>query len=80
MVPEIITVDKEIQSGTPVFKNTRVPIKSLFDYISTGESIETYMEDYPYVSRQQIDNVLGLAGKLLLEKVMVLGFEENTVR
>jgi uncharacterized protein (DUF433 family) len=69
MVSEVLTVDREIQSGSPVFKNTRVPIKSLFDYISTGESIETYMEDYPYVSRQQIDKVLGLAGKLLLETV-----------
>ncbi|MCB1157099.1 MAG: DUF433 domain-containing protein [Leptospiraceae bacterium] len=73
MYTDILTIDREIQSGTPVFKNTRVPVKSLFDYISTGESIETYMEDYPYVSREQIDKVLGLAGRLLLETAMVFG-------
>ena len=35
-VGELITCDVEIMSGTPVFKNTRVPIKNLIDYLGTG--------------------------------------------
>lgn len=33
LLPEIVTIDKEIMSGTPVFKGTRVPIKNLIDYL-----------------------------------------------
>lgn len=54
MQTTLITIDPEIQSGQPVFTGTRVPVKTFFDYITTGESIETWLEDYPYVSREQI--------------------------
>ena len=70
-------VDNEIQSGEPVFSQTRVPVKSLFDYISTGESIESYLEDYPYVTREQVNKVLGLAGKLLLQTSRVFAYENS---
>jgi len=60
MQNSVITIDPDIQSGIPVFSGTRVPIKSFFDYITTGESIETYLEDYPYVTREQIQALLSL--------------------
>lgn len=52
MNTSIIQIDAEIQHSEPVFRNTRVPIKSLFDYISTGETLETYLEDFPSVTRK----------------------------
>ena len=36
----VVTISPTIQSGTPVFTNTRVPIKNLFDYLKEGDSIE----------------------------------------
>jgi len=42
---KIINLDPEILGGTPVFFGTRVPIKNLFDYLETGDSIETFLED-----------------------------------
>ena len=39
---KIINIDPEILGGTPVFFGTRVPIKNLFDYLETGDSIETF--------------------------------------
>ncbi len=62
---DIITVDKEILSGTPVFKGTRVPIKNLFDYLETGESIETFLKDFPSVRRELILQLLEHAEKLI---------------
>lgn len=41
-------------SGTPVFYGTRVPIHNLIDYLATGETIETFLEDFPSVSREQV--------------------------
>jgi hypothetical protein len=46
-VHEIIEVDSEKMGGTPCFTGTRVPIKNLFDYLDTGDSLETFLDDFP---------------------------------
>ncbi len=65
-VEELITCDTEIMSGTPVFKNTRVPIKNLIDYLEVGESLDAFLEDFPSVSREQATQALELAKEMLL--------------
>ena len=47
-----VTVDPEIMHGTPVFKGTRVPIDTLFDYLATGDSLEEFLDDFPSVKRE----------------------------
>ena len=54
MEKKIINIDPEILGGTPVFYGTRVPIKNLFDYLETGESIETFLEDFESVKKEQV--------------------------
>lgn len=51
MNTNLITIDPEIHSGTPVFKGTRVPIKTLFDHLEAGDSLEVFLDDFPSVSR-----------------------------
>ena len=46
MEGRVINIDPEILGGTPVFDGTRVPIKNLFDYLETGDSIEVFLEDF----------------------------------
>ena len=53
-----ITQSKDVLSGTPVFKGTRVPVKALIDYLEGGDSIEVFLEDFPSVSRRQVLAVL----------------------
>ena len=79
MQSNIVVIDPEIQSGQPVFKGTRVPIKSLFDYLSTGESIDSYLSDYPYVERDQALALLRLAGTLLVKTTGTFFYEEDTL-
>lgn len=67
MNQRIINIDPEILNGTPVFNGTRVPIKNLFDYIETGETIETFLSDFPSVKREQAIELLEEAEKLLTE-------------
>ena len=52
MNAQLITVDPEIHSGTPVFRGTRVPIKTLFDHLEAGDSLEVFLDDFPSVSRE----------------------------
>lgn len=62
---KIINIDPEILGGTPVFFGTRVPIKNLFDYLETGDSIETFLEDFDGVDRHQVIKVLEMSQKLI---------------
>ena len=43
-----------ILGGTPVFVGTRVPIRSLFDHLEAGESIDDFLEGFPSVKREQV--------------------------
>lgn len=49
----IVTRNKEILGGTPVFKGTRVPVKALWDYLKAGDTVEDFLEDFPSVNREQ---------------------------
>ncbi len=65
---ELVEVDSEKLGGTPVFTGTRVPIKNLFDYLETGESLEVFLDHFPTVSREQASGVIELSRELLLTK------------
>jgi uncharacterized protein (DUF433 family) len=58
---DLITRDPEIMSGTPVFKGTRVPIKSLLDYLRGGDTLDEFLESFPSVERGQAEALLELA-------------------
>jgi uncharacterized protein (DUF433 family) len=62
---QVINIDPEILGGTPVFFGTRVPIKNLFDYLETGESIQTFLEDFEGVSKSQVVKLLEMSQKLI---------------
>lgn len=66
---EVVWTDAERMSGAPCFYGTRVPVKTLFDYLEGGQSLETFLEDFEGVSREQADAVLRLAMDSLLERL-----------
>ncbi|HET9365473.1 MAG TPA: DUF433 domain-containing protein [Candidatus Angelobacter sp.] len=51
MLP-IIVSDPEILSGEPVFRGTRVPFKTLTDYLEDGQTLDEFLDDFPGVSRE----------------------------
>ncbi len=53
-----ITISPNIQSGEPVFTDTRVPVKNLFDYLKAGHSLNEFLEDFPSVSKMQAVQVI----------------------
>ncbi|HEX3586787.1 MAG TPA: DUF433 domain-containing protein [Candidatus Angelobacter sp.] len=46
-----IVRDPAILSGEPVFRGTRVPFKSLTDYLEHGHTLEEFLDDFPGVTR-----------------------------
>lgn len=43
----VIHCDPEIHSGDPVFIGTRVPVKTLRDYLAGGDSLEVFLDNFP---------------------------------
>ena len=63
---DVIFSDRDIMGGTPVFKGTRVPIKNLIDYLAGGDSLDTFIEHFPSVSKDDAVSVLELVKKMLI--------------
>lgn len=66
---QAITRDSEIMHGTPVFRGTRVPVKTLFEYLENGDSLDDFLEGFPTVSRDLAIQVLEESKDLRLAKV-----------
>ena len=43
----VIVKGPDILGGTPVFRGTRVPIQTLFDYLEGGETLEEFLKGFP---------------------------------
>jgi uncharacterized protein (DUF433 family) len=65
---DIVSIDSETLSGQPVFKNTRVPIESLFDHLEAGVPLDEFLDDFPTVIREQAVALLEIANKLVTSK------------
>ncbi|MBL8187823.1 MAG: DUF433 domain-containing protein [Acidobacteria bacterium] len=63
-----ITIDPEILGGTPVFKGTRVPVKTFFDYLRWGYSLEEFFDFFPSVTREVAMHILSESEQAILQK------------
>jgi uncharacterized protein (DUF433 family) len=63
-----ITVDAEVLGGEPVFAGTRVPVKTLFEHLEAGCTLDDFLEWFPTVGREAAVEVLMAAHKLTLQK------------
>jgi uncharacterized protein (DUF433 family) len=63
---DLITVNPEILGGVPVFKGTRVPVKTLFEYLGNNYSLEEFLECFPSVTRDLACRVLERSENALL--------------
>ena len=57
----VVSINPKILGGTPVFAGTRVPVESLFDYLKHGRTIDYFLEQFPTVTRDQVERLLDQA-------------------
>lgn len=65
---QYIEVNKEILGGEPVFKGTRVSVKTLFDYLEES-SLEEFLLGHPTVLRTQAEAVIEAAANKFLSEL-----------
>ncbi len=58
-----ISVNPNVQFGKPVFKGTRVPVQSLFWHLEKGITLDSFLENFPSVSKEQAEAVIEWSGK-----------------
>ena len=68
-VEQAITRDLDVMHGTPVFRGTRVPVQTLFEYLESGDTLEDFLEGFPTVSRELAIQALEEAKHLLLARI-----------
>ena len=54
MKQSMVSSDLEVMGGTPVFRGTRVPVKTLLDYLEAGDSMDEFLAGFPSVTREQV--------------------------
>ncbi|MFM8358133.1 MAG: DUF433 domain-containing protein [Verrucomicrobiota bacterium] len=63
---DLITVDPDVLGGTPVFKGTRMPVKTLFEYLEGNYTLDEFLECFPSVTRQKACQLLDRSESALL--------------
>ena len=58
MKTSVISVNPEIMSGEPVFIGTRVPIKTLMDYLIEDGNYEDFLIGFPHITREMVVEAL----------------------
>ncbi len=62
---QVVHSDPDILGGVPVFVGTRVPVKTLLDYLEAGDPLDVFLDHFPSVSREQAIATLELAKEML---------------
>lgn len=62
----VVVTDPDILGGMPVFAGTRVPVRSLFDYLEAGDTLDEFLNQFPSVTREQAIAALDRARDILL--------------
>ncbi|MGH7177896.1 MAG: DUF433 domain-containing protein [Tepidisphaeraceae bacterium] len=68
-----ISIDPDIMSGTPCFAGTRVPVRTLIDYLEGGYSIDEFLDHFPTVTRELVLAYLELASSKTLSPAQASG-------
>jgi len=65
-ISSVVHSNPDILGGTPVFVGTRVPVRTLLDYLAAGDTLEEFLDHFPTVSREQAIAAMGQANDLLV--------------
>ena len=64
MAEGLVDRSPDLMSGQAVFRGTRVPVWTLFDYLQAGERLDDFLADFPTVRREQAVALLAKMGEI----------------
>ena len=63
-----ITIHPDICNGKPTVRGLRITVQTILEFLSTGESREEILYQYPSLQAEDIDACLMFAGKLMAHR------------
>lgn len=69
---ERIVTDPEVAFGKPRIKGTRITVEFLMGLFAAGWSEQQVLENYPHLTREDLQAVFALAAELLSEEDFVV--------
>jgi uncharacterized protein (DUF433 family) len=66
---KVVVQDRDVLGGMAVFAGTRVPVHALIDHLKAGESLQSFLDDFPSVTREQAVAFLDLAEAAVVEEM-----------
>ena len=63
MIKKWITCDREILSGKPIIKGTRISVALILQCTASGMTVEDIIKGYPTLKREAILAALGFAAR-----------------
>jgi uncharacterized protein (DUF433 family) len=67
-----ISANPEISFGKPCIKGTRIAVSSILSYLATGMSIDEFLIDFPFLTKEDIQEAIAFAAAMLQEKYIPL--------
>lgn len=67
-----ISANPEISFGKPCIKGTRMAVSSILAYLASGISIEEFLRDFPFLSKEDVQEAIAFAAAMLQDKYIPL--------
>src|SRR5262249_2880328 len=65
---DLISVDPDVLGGTPVFKGTRVPVRTLFEYLEDNYTLDQFLESFPAVTKKMAVAILDASENAVISR------------
>ena len=62
---ERISIEPDICNGRPVIRGTRITVQTVLEFLAAGDSIEDVLEEYPTLTRADVQACLDYASRLM---------------
>jgi uncharacterized protein (DUF433 family) len=62
---ERISLSPDVCNGKPVVRGTRITVQTVLEFLAAGDSIEDVLEEYPGLTRADVQGCLDYASRLM---------------
>jgi len=60
-----IVIRPDVCNGEPVIRGTRITAQTVLEFLSAGDSVEDVIEEYPSLTRRDVQACLDYASRLM---------------
>ena len=71
-MPERITIHPDVCNGRPVVRGTRIAVQTVLEFLGAGDSVEDVLEEYPDLTREDVQACLNYASRLMANHYSVV--------